>query len=98
MKPGPRTFVVRLNCTGLKSTTETVERVVVDAYLALMSAPPYSLKLKFEEGSKPKQLLKHATTSLKESLQHAWFHPRPSAEFTRRQRRTAVRKASGISK
>jgi hypothetical protein len=62
-----RQFQITLNCTGLKSTAETIERVTVDGYVALLSNPTFASSIRFEEGGKPKHILKQASTALQQA-------------------------------
>lgn len=63
MPLGPRVYTVRLNCTGLKSTAETVVKITVDGRPSPLNIPPYALNSKYE-GDKPLPLVKQLTCSL----------------------------------
>ncbi|CUG94292.1 Hypothetical protein, putative [Bodo saltans] len=62
-----RQYQITLNCTGLKSTADTVERVTIDGYVALLSNPTFAASIRFEEGGKPKHVLKQASTALQQA-------------------------------
>lgn len=69
---GPRQYTVRLNCTGLKSTAETVTKVIVNASPSMIFLPTFASTVRFE-GDKPKQLLKPAIVTLPEILANQGF-------------------------
>lgn len=61
---GPRMYQVTLNCTGLSSTADTVERLTITGYTAILSSPPSAPNVLYDEGGKSRQLCKLVNASL----------------------------------
>jgi hypothetical protein len=64
MVSGPRVYQITLNCTGLASTADTVEKLTIVGYNAILSYPASAPNVVYEEGGKSRPLLKLVNASV----------------------------------
>ena len=64
MVAGPRIYQITLNCTGLASTADTVERLTIVGFNAILSYPPSAPNVQYDEGGRPRPILKLVNASV----------------------------------